>query len=250
MARPAQCLAVLRGLLAVGSRRDHRDASAVGYVLADLVRIVGLVGKDEVVADMANERIQSADTVVLVAGNKTDGQSEPDAVHRRRNLGVPPALGPSKPLILSGKRMPGRVLVGLHLRGVQSDRNREVAVLLRQLPDRPIPKPAPVPSAVASPDAVVFAEVRRHLIPHRSGAEYPPDSIEDRIEVAIRAASTAAHRLAVLVVNFFSSSRICEGISSALCFITENLIHLLHPIASQLLEDLLILSALPNLLSG
>ena len=50
--RLTQALAIVRRVLAVGRRRDHRNPPALLYVLADLVRIAGRVRENQVAVRM------------------------------------------------------------------------------------------------------------------------------------------------------------------------------------------------------
>src|SRR5690606_19769292 len=236
MPRLPDLLVVVDHPRAIRFWRDDRDAAAVLDIQSDRVAVVGLVGEHEAAIDESAYGIHGADAVMLVAADKPHAQREADHVDRGGNLGVAASLGLSKFLPVSGKRMLRGVLMRLDVRGVEHHRNREAAVATGDPLEDPIPHSGLAPSAEASPHAVVLAASAGELVPHRSGAEYPPDPVKRAIEALVRAAATAAYLFAVGVVNFFSSSRKSEGISSALYSDIEYYHTNSHRVASQHVE--------------
>ena len=206
----------------VGSRRYDGKCAGGADLLPESVGIVGFVGQHKVVVHQALQSACGAEAVVLVSANQFQGNRKTCKIYRHRKLGVSSAFGLPKLLILSWKRMLGRILVRLDVSRVEHHCNQKLFVPARELLKNPFPQSRTAPSVKASPDAVPFSEALGHLIPHGSGARNPPNAVQARVEVAIRAAATAAYLLPISVVNFFSSSRTSEGISEDLKFLTIN----------------------------
>ncbi|MDQ8187796.1 hypothetical protein QEH53_19560 [Pelagicoccus sp. SDUM812002] len=189
--------------LAVGARRYDRDAAASFDVAADRVAIVSLVGKQEAPVYESAYGIHRADTVVIVPADQPHAQRQPDHVHGSGYLRVATASGFAKLLILNGKRMLRGVLVSLDVLGVEHHRDGEVAVPVGDAFEDPRPHSAFAPTSETSPDAVVLAEPAGKLVPHRTGAQNPPDTVESTVDALVRTTATAAYFFAVSVVNFW-----------------------------------------------
>lgn len=209
-------------VFSVGSRRYDGKCAGVADLLAKSIGIVGFVGQNKIVVHQPLQSACGAEAVVLVSANQFQGNGKARKIYRHRKFGISSAFGFPKFLILRWKRMLGRILVRLDVGCVEHHCDQKLFVSAGELLKNPFPQSRTAPSAEASPDAVPFSEALGHLIPHGTGARNPPNTVQNRVEVAIRAAATAAYLLSISVVNFFSSSRTSEGISEDLNLCTIN----------------------------
>lgn len=207
-------------VLAVGPWGYDGDAALVSNVSAQSIGIVGFISQNEVALNNVFQGVYGTEAIMLVATNELEGDRESDKIHRHRKLGVSSAFRFPKLLFISWKRMLGGVLMRFDMSRVEHHGDQKILVPAGDLLDCPSPQTRTAPSPKATPYAVPFTKPFRHLIPHRPSASYPPDAIKYPVEVEIRATATAAYFFPVSVLNFFSSSRTIEGISSDLNFDT------------------------------
>src|SRR5690606_2047359 len=210
------------GIFSIGLRRYNRNAAFIEDVCAQAIGIVSFICQNEAAVNKALQCVYGAETIVLVSTNQVERNRKSDKIHRHRKLGVASPFRLPKLLFISWKRMLGRILVRFDVSRVEHHRDQQLVILSGDLLDRPLPQARTAPAAKTTPHAVPFPKTIRHLVPHRSSAGYPPDAIEYAVKVGIRATATAAYLFPVSVFNFFSSSRIREGISSDLNFDTSH----------------------------